>query len=100
MVTHIVMWNLKDTLTQEEKQQAAAAIKERIEALKAVIPGVLSLKVVISRMDGSTKDLALFGEYESEEALKSYAVHPAHVEVLGYIKTVTCGREAFDYSCE
>ncbi|MDO5422849.1 MAG: Dabb family protein [Eubacteriales bacterium] len=97
MVTHIVMWNFLDTLSQEEKTEAKALIKERLEALKEEIPGVVSLKVVVNPLSGSTKDIALIGEYESAEALQNYAVHPAHLEVGSYIKTVTCGREAFDF---
>lgn len=97
MVTHIVMWNFQEQLTAEEKQEAGKVMKERLEALKDVIPGVLSLKVIINELPGSDKDIALIGEYESLEALNNYAVHPAHVEAGSYIKTVTCNRTCLDY---
>lgn len=97
MVTHIVMWNFQKQLTAEEKQEAGKVMKERLEALKDVIPGVLSLKVIINELPGSDKDIALIGEYESLEALNNYAVHPAHVEAGSYIKTVTCNRTCLDY---
>lgn len=97
MVTHIVMWNFADHLSDKEKEQAGRKMKEILEPLKEQIPGVLSLKVVIQPLASSTKDVALIGEYESEEALKGYAVHPLHVEAGAYIKTVTCNRECLDY---
>lgn len=97
MVTHIVMWNFADHMTAEEKEQAGKKMKEILEPLKDQIPGVLSLKVVIQPLESSTKDVALIGEYESEEALKGYAVHPLHVEAGKYIKTVTCNRECLDF---
>lgn len=97
MVTHIVLWDYIDTLTPEQKIEAGIKIKNDLENLKSIIPGVISLEVKINQMDSSTKDIALFSEFESEEALKQYAVHPEHVKVGQYIKTVTCGRTAFDY---
>lgn len=99
MIKHIVMWNLLESLSADEKKAAALEMKKRIESLKSVIPGVVSLEVVADTVDGSTKDVALFGTYESADALKNYAVHPEHLKVVDYIKTVACGREAFDYPC-
>lgn len=97
MVTHIVMWNFQEQLSTEEKQEAGKIMKERLEALKDVIPGVLSLKVIINELPGSDKDIALIGEYETLEALDAYAVHPAHLEVVSYVKTVACNRTCLDY---
>lgn len=97
MVTHIVMWNFQEQLSKAEKKEAGQVMKERLEALKDVIPGVLSLKVIINELPGSDKDIALIGEYETLEALESYAVHPAHLEVVAYVKQVACNRTCFDY---
>ncbi|MDO4452895.1 MAG: Dabb family protein [Eubacteriales bacterium] len=97
MVTHIVLWNYLDTLTAEQKAEAGKKIKKDLECLKSVIPGVISLEVKLNEMASSTKDIGLFSEFESEEALNQYAVHPEHLKVVQYIKTVTCGRTAFDY---
>ena len=38
MVTHIVMWNFKESLTEEVKKQAASEMKEKLEALKELLP--------------------------------------------------------------
>lgn len=97
MVTHIVMWNFQEKLSAAERQEAGRIMKERLEALKEVIPGVLSLKVIINELPGSDKDIALIGEYESLEALNTYAVHPEHLKVVEYVKTVACGRTCLDY---
>lgn len=97
MVTHIVLWNYIDSLSEEQKKEAGEKIKAELERLPSVIPGVLSLKVRLNKMASSTRDIALFVECESEEALNRYAVHPEHLKVVSYIKTVTCNRTAFDY---
>ena len=40
------MWNFDASLTEETKKQAAAEMKEKLEALKEIVPGVLSVKVI------------------------------------------------------
>lgn len=72
-------------------------MKAILEPLKEVIPGVISLKVVINELESSNRDIALIGEYESVEALNGYAVHPAHVEAGKYVRSVTCNRACMDY---
>ena len=36
MVKHIILWKLKETLTEEEKVQAKKDIKENLEALETM----------------------------------------------------------------
>lgn len=96
MVRHIVLWNFAEGMTEEEKKQAGAKMKEILEPLKDVIPGVLSLQVVVNELPSSNRDVALIGEYESVEALNHYASHPEHVKAGKYVKSVTCNRACFD----
>lgn len=81
MVKHIILWKLKETLTGEEKEQVKAGIKEGLEGLKGKIPGLLDIKVQANGLPSSNADVMLDSSFESEEALKGYSVHPAHVEV-------------------
>ncbi|MDE7445974.1 MAG: Dabb family protein [Lachnospiraceae bacterium] len=97
MVHHIVLWNLKEDLSEQEKKEAALEIKRRLEAVADTVEGVVSLEVVIEAMESSNKEIALISRFETEEALKAYQVSPAHVEAGGYIRTVTSGRSCFDY---
>lgn len=97
MVHHIVLWNFKEDLSEQEKKEAALEIKRRLEAVADTVEGVVSLEVVIGAMESSNKDIALISRFETEEALKAYQVSPAHVEAGGYIRTVTSGRSCFDY---
>lgn len=97
MVHHIVLWNLKEDLSEQEKKEAALEIKRRLEAVAHTVEGVVSLKVVMNEMESSNKDIALISRFETEEALKAYQVSPAHVEAGGYIRSVTTGRSCFDF---
>lgn len=97
MVNHIVFWNLNESLSKQEKKEAALEIKKRLEAVADSAEGVVSLKVVINEMESSNRDIALISKFESNEALKAYQVSPAHVEAGKYVGSVTNGRSCFDY---
>lgn len=97
MVHHIVLWNLDEDLSNEEKKDAAARIKKELEAVKEEVSGVVSLSVVTDGLASSNKDIGLISVFESEEALKAYQVHPSHVAAGTYIKSVTSGRVCLDY---
>lgn len=97
MVSHIVLWNLKKELSDEKKKEAALRIKKELEAVKDEVDGVVSLKVVIDGLSSGNRDIALISVFETEEALKSYQVHPAHVNAAGFVGSVTENRTCFDY---
>ena len=97
MVRHIVLWNLKETLSESERRTAAARIKTALEALPEEIPGIVSL-TVHADMVGGNRDLALDSVFESEEALRAYVDHPAHVRVATEIvRPATQDRASADY---
>lgn len=97
MVHHIVLWNFKAELSDEDRKTAGTVIREKLEAVKEKVDGVLSLEVVTDALASSNKDIGLIARFESEEALNAYQTHPAHVEAGAYIRTVTCDRTCLDY---
>lgn len=97
MVNHIVLWNLKPELTEEEKKLAKAGIKKRLEAVKDEVEGVVFLQVITDALSSANRDLALISSFVSEEALNGYQEHPAHLEAAGYVRSKTCDRTCFDY---
>lgn len=99
MVKHIILWKLREDLTEAEKETIKAGIKEGLEGLVGQVPGLLECKVNISgRLDSSNADVMLDSTLESPEALKGYAVHPAHVAVAnGKVRPYTAQRTCLDY---
>lgn len=98
MVKHVILWQLRDDFTADEKQLIKEEIKRSLEALVGVVPGLLEVKVNIDGLASSTVDLMLDSTLESEEALKAYAVHPAHVEVANSkVRPYTKSRACLDY---
>lgn len=97
MVRHIVMWNFKDGFTEEENIRNARKVKEELEALSSAIQGIVSLRVTISDLDSSNRDIVLNSLFESKEALANYQIHPEHVRVSQYVGTVMMNRSCIDY---
>ena len=99
MVKHIILWTLKSELSESEKENVKLGIKEGLEALVGKVPGLLEVKVHIDgRLASSNADVMLDCTLESEEALKAYAVHPAHVEVANTkVRPYTAVRSCLDF---
>ena len=97
MIKHLVMWSFKEGFTVEEKQQFAQEFKERVEALKGIVPGLIELTLHISPEDTSNRDLFLDSTLVDAEALAGYQVHPEHVAVGAFIKPFAEQRVCFDY---
>ena len=98
MVKHIILWQLKDELSAEEKTAVKAGIKEGLEALAGKIPGLLEIKVQTEGLASSNADVMLDTTLTDEAALKGYAVHPAHVAVAdGKVRPFTKTRMCLDF---
>ena len=98
MVRHVILWCLKDTLTNEEKTKVKLEAKEHLEALKGKIEGLIDIKVNINPLPTSNAEMMLDSAFESADALSKYAVHPEHVAVAdGYVRPYTKSRSCMDY---
>lgn len=98
MVKHVILWKLKDEYRETEKEEIKKNIKTGIEGLLGKIPGLLDIKVYTTGLASSTADLMLDSSFESEEALKGYAVHPEHVEVANtLVRPFTASRSCLDF---
>ena len=96
MVKHVILWKLKDDL--DDPAAVKAAIKAGLEGLKGVVPGRLDIAVHTGGLASSNADLMLDSSFESETALKGYAVHPAHVAVAsGKVRPFVQTRLCLDY---
>lgn len=98
MVKHIILWTLKDTLSDEEKKAVKQGIKNGLEGLEGKIPGLLEIHVQTEGLASSNVDLMLDSSFEDEKALENYAVHPSHVEVADTkVRPYTAARNCLDF---
>lgn len=98
MIKHMIIWKLKETFTESEKAEIKTGIKEGLEGLKGKIPGLTDIKVYTNGLSSSNGDVMLDSTFESEEALKNYAIHPLHVDVADTkVRPFTQSRSCFDF---
>lgn len=96
MVKHMIIWKLK--LTGEELEAQKKMIKENLEGLVGVVPGLTAMHIQIDNMETSNGDMLMDSTFESMEALKGYGKHPAHVHVAEtYIRPYIETRLCIDY---
>ena len=97
MVRHIILWKLKETMTDGEKAAARAEAKRRLEALNGQIEGLISLTVITDRLPSSTADMMLDSSFTDAEALAGYQGNPKHLEAAGYVRSVVESRLCLDF---
>lgn len=96
MIKHIVMWRIAEAAG--DKTANALKLKQLLEGLNGRIPGLLKLEVGIDfSKEGESSDVVLYSEFESNAALQAYQVHPAHNEVISFVKSVRSERRVVDY---
>ena len=98
MVKHVILWQLKDELDANKKVEVMKNIKTGLERLIGKIDGLTEIKVYTEGLESSNADLMLYSVFESEAALKGYAVHPEHVAVAdGKVRPFTKTRLCLDF---
>lgn len=98
MIKHVILWKLKEELSEAEKALIKENMKRELEGLKGKVPGLLEMTIQISPLAGSNAEVMLDSILESEEALKGYAVHPEHVRVAdNFVRPYTQVRMCMDY---
>lgn len=93
MIKHIVMYKLNDP-TEENKN----ILVEKFMGMKGKIPCLLSIEsgVDVVKSDRSF-DVVLVCSYATLEDLETYRVHPVHLPVFAYVKSVVKESKSVDY---
>jgi quinol monooxygenase YgiN len=96
VIRHLVLWNLAAD-ADEDKQLIIAELEERFAALED-LDGVerLEIRADLGETDGNW-DVVLVGDYRDTAALDAYQVHPAHQEVVTYVRSVVTARACIDF---
>lgn len=92
MVRHIVMYRLKD----ENKEENARQMKEKLEGLNGKIEGLHGLRIDRD-CNNHQYDVCLTADFDDLAALKSYKNHPLHVAASDFVHEVMTERSAFDF---
>lgn len=98
MLKHIVMWELLETANGHSKEKNAHELKSRLNSLPMLIPEIRSYEVGInSGQSSAAMDVVLISAFDNSEDFETYRQHPAHQEVVEYLKTIQSMARVVDY---
>ena len=97
MVRHVIIWKLRDELSDTEKQEKTQEIKRGLEGLKGVIEGLAEITVHIDLLDSSNGDLMLDSVFADRDALGAYQKDPRHLAVASVVRSAAAQRSCADF---
>jgi hypothetical protein len=98
MITHIVQWKVKDQALGLDKAGILSKLKADLEELTSEIPEIISLQVGINeKPSDAASDIVLLSTFADWQALERYQLHPAHQEVVGFVKEIAVERRVVDF---
>ena len=99
MVKHIVMFKFAEEAEGRKAIENAATAKQMLEELQGVVPTLKASKISLNSQNASPAnyELVLETEFDDMEGLAAYAVHPEHVKVGAFIRSVMVSRACVDY---
>ncbi len=92
MFHHVVTFSLKEGADAGVTAERLRSLAHTVESVKHIEVGI-----DIGRTPRSV-DLALITRFADRDGYQSYAVHPAHKEVLAYMGTVVTNASVVDWS--
>ena len=93
MIKHVVMWKFKE----ENKEANMAHAKEILFALVDKIPEIKGMEIYFDSLGKDmAMDMMLVVMVDNAEELATYAVHPEHLKVSGFIRSVVESRVVLD----
>lgn len=85
MVIHIVAWKYRADVEDEAREKHRAMLK----ALHDVVPGINDFAVGTDFLRAhNSYDTGLFARFQDQSVLDAYTVHPEHVKVVEYGRTI------------
>ncbi len=98
MIRHLVLWKLAAE-TDDEKAAVVAEMARRFGALVPIIDGTerLDIRADLGETEGNW-DVVLDSDYRDAAALAAYQVHPDHVEVAAWVRSVVTARACLDFT--
>ncbi len=94
MLIHIVTWKYRADVPQEAREKHRAML----QALHKVVPGIEDFAVGFDFLRAhNSYDTGLFARFQDRSVLDAYTVHPEHVEVVQYGRTISEAMSKVDF---
>lgn len=97
MLTHIVIWKYKSDVGEEDRREHVAMLRR----LPAIIPEVQSFAVGFDVLKlPRSYHTGLVSTFKDRAGLEAYTVHPDHVAVADYGRTISEHVASVDFEDE
>lgn len=98
MVKHIILWKLKDGISDAEKSEIKKNAKNALEGLNGKIDGLLEIHLRTEALPSSNADMMLISCFDNAESLAGYQKHPLHLAAANnFVRPFTGQRLCLDF---
>lgn len=98
MVKHIILWKLKDGISDAEKSEIKKNAKNALEDLNGKIDGLLEIHLRTEALPSSNADMMLISSFDNAESLAGYQKHPLHLAAANnFVRPFTGQRLCLDF---
>ncbi len=86
MLTHIVVWKYRPDVAQATREEHVA----RLTSISGIVPGIESFSVGFDTLHlARSYDTGLVAVFRDRAALDAYTVHPEHVKVADFGRSIS-----------
>ncbi len=101
MIKHIAIWKLKESAHGNDRATNTRLVKDKLEALRGKIPGLLTIEVGLDfSATEKSGDAVLYSEFTNRDALQLYQAHPLHLEIVPFVAEAASERRVVDYEVD
>ena len=94
MVTHIVVWKYRADVPQATRDEH----RSQLRALRNVVPGIENLTVGFDFLRAwNSYDIGLMALFRDRTVLDAYTVHPEHVKVVEFGRSIAEAMAKVDF---
>lgn len=98
---HIVLFRMKEHAANHSGHENGEKLMQMLNALPSQIPEIRSFEVGRDILKTPASwDIALDSSFKNLEDLEAYRVHPAHQQVVEWVKLTTAERAVADFWIE
>jgi hypothetical protein len=100
MIKHVVLWKFDAVYSDNEKEKIRNEFRSKLYQLKNDVPELLHIEVYYNSEKASALnyDIMLDTVFDTYDDLIAYQIHPAHVSVAEYVRTIKLQRAAIDFT--
>ena len=94
MLIHIVAWKYRADVAPDAREKHSGMLK----SLRNIVPGIEDFAVGFDFLRAhNSYDIGLLARFQDRSVLDAYTVHPEHVKVVEYGRTIAATMSKVDF---